>query len=807
MKAVWFRTRAEARSTWRAWMALALLLGLAGGVAIGAVAGARRTQSAYPRLVAWSRTADVETGEFPEGVDPAAGIRRIVRLPSVSDWARLDVVAGAFILPGGKFVTQPQLFGISDLSGHFFTSFGRAKVLTGRLYDPRSPHEAVIDFAAAERVGLHAGDTVLAVLGDPFAKPRRTVPVRIVGVVAHPRVFPAFGANSVVATVELSPAFAPAFHVRPDLALSSLELRLRGGAAAVPAFLRQARQVGVQGSDVPYVQTERTAGVQRSTRIESDALWLLAAVMVLAAGAVLGQAMSRQTWMASSELGTLRAVGMSRRELFTLGLARGALTGAVAALAAVIVAMGLSSLTPIGLARLAEPSPGLAVDLPALLVGAFAVVVGAIALVAVPAWRAASHAGAAQDAESNPSVLASLATRRVPSPVVGVGVRMALEPGRGRAAVPVRSAILGTTLAIAALVAAMTFWSSLQHLVGTPGLSGFTWDLFVNPPTDPQGNALADGTARIQRILQSDENVDAFERGTVISVRVDGRLVGTVVTSGTGRIGPAIVAGRAPLAPDEIALGAGVMGAGGAGIGQTVEVEPPAGSGSRPPTSMRVVGQVIAPTSLNADSDPGQGAAITFGGIARIQGEPLSPSIRASLPFFVRFREGIDGQAETDRLLGALPAGAYNIPSEHRADIVTLGRITRVPLALAVLLGLIALATLAQTLVTSVRARRTDLAVLKTLGFSRRQVRATVAWQASALVSVALLIGIPAGLAAGRWIWRAFGDGIAVVPVPVFRPWWIVATAALTVVVANVIAAIPGRTAARTHPAVVLRSE
>jgi ABC-type antimicrobial peptide transport system permease subunit len=124
-----------------------------------------------------------------------------------------------------------------------------------------------------------------------------------------------------------------------------------------------------------------------------------------------------------------------------------------------------------------------------------------------------------------------------------------------------------------------------------------------------------------------------------------------------------------------------------------------------------------------------------------------------------------------------------------------------------VLLGLIALATLAQTLVTSVRARRTDLAVLKTIGFSRRQVRAAVAWQASALVSVALVIGIPAGLAAGRWIWRAFSDGIAVVPVAVFRPWWIVAAAVVTVAVANLIAAIPSRAAARTHPAVVLRSE
>ena len=56
---------------------------------------------------------------------------------------------------------------------------------------------------------------------------------------------------------------------------------------------------------------------------------------------------------------------------------------------------------------------------------------------------------------------------------------MALEPGRGAAAVPVRSAILGATLAIAALVASLMFWTSLSHLLETPRLSGYTWDLFA----------------------------------------------------------------------------------------------------------------------------------------------------------------------------------------------------------------------------------------------------------------------------------------------------------------------------------------
>jgi len=49
MGAVWFRARAELRASWRAWLALTILIGLAGGAAIAAAAGARRTESAYPR--------------------------------------------------------------------------------------------------------------------------------------------------------------------------------------------------------------------------------------------------------------------------------------------------------------------------------------------------------------------------------------------------------------------------------------------------------------------------------------------------------------------------------------------------------------------------------------------------------------------------------------------------------------------------------------------------------------------------------------------------------------------------------------
>ena len=96
--------------------------------------------------------------------------------------------------------------------------------------------------------------------------------------------------------------------------------------------------------------------------------------------------------------------------------------------------------------------------------------------------------------------------------------------------------------------------------------------------------------------------------------------------------------------------------------------------------------------------------------------------------------------------------------------------------------------------------------MLKTLGFVSRQVRAAVAWQATAIAGVSVLVGLPLGIAAGRWAWLLFADQAAIVPAPVVSLLTLLAFPAV-LVLANAIAAVPARTAARTQPAVVLRAE
>ena len=140
-------------------------------------------------------------------------------------------------------------------------------------------------------------------------------------------------------------------------------------------------------------------------------------------------------------------------------------------------------------------------------------------------------------------------------------------------------------------------------------------------------------------------------------------------------------------------------------------------------------------------------------------------------------------------------------------DLVNFGRVEGLPLVLSGLLAALAAGVTAHVLVTSVRRRRRDLAILKTLGLLPRQVRAAVAWQATTLAVVGLLFGIPAGDAVGRLVWRAVADGLGVPATPSLPRVALVIVAAATVLLANVFARLPARTTLRTRPAVILRSE
>jgi ABC-type antimicrobial peptide transport system permease subunit len=144
---------------------------------------------------------------------------------------------------------------------------------------------------------------------------------------------------------------------------------------------------------------------------------------------------------------------------------------------------------------------------------------------------------------------------------------------------------------------------------------------------------------------------------------------------------------------------------------------------------------------------------------------------------------------------------------QRPAQIVNYRTIGSTPTFLAVALAIGAVVALGLTLGASVRRRRRDLALLKTLGFTRRQVVEAIAWQATIDSVVGIGLGIPLGVICGRQLWTAFANTIYAVPDPTVPALSVVAVGIGALVFANLAAVLPARAAARTPAGLTLRTE
>jgi ABC-type lipoprotein release transport system permease subunit len=144
---------------------------------------------------------------------------------------------------------------------------------------------------------------------------------------------------------------------------------------------------------------------------------------------------------------------------------------------------------------------------------------------------------------------------------------------------------------------------------------------------------------------------------------------------------------------------------------------------------------------------------------------------------------------------------------QRPAEIVNYRTMGATPALLAAALAVGAIIALGLTLAASVRRRRRDLALLKTLGFTQRQLAAAVTCQASYAAVIGMVLGVPLGIAAGRWLWILFARQIYAVPHPTVPVLSLVLVAIGALTLANAVAALPGRTAARATTALLLRAE
>ena len=141
------------------------------------------------------------------------------------------------------------------------------------------------------------------------------------------------------------------------------------------------------------------------------------------------------------------------------------------------------------------------------------------------------------------------------------------------------------------------------------------------------------------------------------------------------------------------------------------------------------------------------------------------------------------------------------------AEIINYRSMSATPTLLALALCVGAVVALTLTLLSSVRRRRRDLALLKSLGFTRRQLGATIAWQSSIAVGIGMVVGIPLGVILGRYLWDLFANEINAVPVPSIPATTIIATGLAGFLLAIAVSVVPGVLAARAPTATLLRTE
>ena len=385
MRAVGLVFWAQLRHRWRFWLAIAILIGLVGGVIMAAAAAGRRTESAFPDFVA-AHGLDAEV----YSTQPAPQIPRL---------SEVSAATVAFGPDNGQpscactHPLNPSYFGVLVLPTHARLAFN---LVSGRLPEPSNPDEVLASYTLQQDEGLHLGSVIhvpfyapsqLSAYNNATGPPPKpigpTIGLRVVGFEATEFDFPTGATPSY--SLYASQAFPRS--VLPRVATGyAYFVRLRRGATDLPRFDAAVSAIG----STAYTQNEdsQIASVEASIHPQAVGWWLLAALAALVGLVVVAQALGRQSITESEEFPTLVALGIERRQLVLLGAARNVVVALAGSVGAVVLATFLSPIGPLGEARVAESSTGISFDVLVLAIGGLATILVVCALGIWPSVRA-----------------------------------------------------------------------------------------------------------------------------------------------------------------------------------------------------------------------------------------------------------------------------------------------------------------------------------------------------------------------------------------------------------------------------------
>ncbi|MEO3856528.1 FtsX-like permease family protein [Acrocarpospora sp. B8E8] len=782
---VWLRLELGRRL--RSLLVLGLLVAFAGATVLTALAGARRGDSAVDRLLAVTlpATASVlpnRTGFDWDAVRRLPGVAAVTTFPSYTDLP-IDEAPDDQITPFVPADTDAM------------ATIERPVVLSGRLPDPSRADEAVVTAEFVRNVGKGIGDQVTLRLPTPDQSDTSiggrdtggpegpAVRMHIVGVI---RSF--WYTDEVGGPGKLIPSPGLFTRYRANLVGYSAQVplnglvRLRGGDAGLASF-----QAALPGVDV-VSRSETIQHTRNVVAFESACLAAFGLAAFLAAVVLIGQAVIRYGAAGATELNALVALGLTRRQGTHLSVIAPGLAALAGTVVAVVLAVTASSWMPFGAAAAREPDPG--VDADWLVLGSGFVLIPVLVAVAAGASAWAGLTGPDRIRPGRRSALVTAMTVLSLPVAVVVGARFALEPGRGRDRVPVRPALLGAVTGVLGVLAAFTFSAGVADAARNPARFGQNYQLMavfgfdgrdVRPPR-PVLSALA-----------ADPDVTGVTDLRVAAGRIGPLPVVTLSFDPVGDPVPLVLTeGRPPTNGEEVVLAPTSARRLGAGVGDRVALTGDLGTRELTVTG---VGFAVETSTRGYES----GAWVTSDGYDVVfRGFKEHGSLLA-------LREGADPEAVAARLRTTVGGGLLIFTPFVPRQFGEIRNVQVLPLVLGAFLALLAVGAVGHALITAVRRRGHDLAVLRALGMTRGQCRLVVVTQASAITVLGLLAGVPLGMALGRILWRAAAGIMPLQYQPPTSPWTLILIAPLALLIAALLATGPGRHAGHRNLGQALR--
>ena len=788
---VWHLIGIEIRRHRRSVVLVAALVALVLGTVLACVDGARRARTSFARYVEQIEAPDLMVFGDPDTM------AKVDDVPGVAASLPFDVPA-AFVATEGYY----PLLAASDariLRDHF-----RYRVVAGRLPDPSQPLELVVSERTADSLGVDVGDAVpietmspraLDLLneteGEVYEVDGPSFEVEVVGIVRDLGDI-ASRASDLTITY-LTPAWRERFPV-DEVGVQDSGRFIVVDEDTDPVDVSS--DLAALGGDVEGIlgQESVTQQVAPTMRAIATALLVFAAVAGLAGLATIAHALARLQQTSSLDDRNLSALGVAASTRWARLAGPGLAAVVIGVPLGVVVAIGGSVLLPVGVARKADPDLGVHAD--AGLLGAGAVT-AVVLISAVVLALAAVHARA-NDQRVSTSTSARVAAGLGASAPVVTGLTFATARSR-RYGSTGRAAVIGTAAGVLGTMAALLFATNIDTLVTDPHRYGWGWDATI---AGAETSGLGPRAERGAAIVGDDDLEAVADVVFAIEATVDGVPEAVLaVRDVKGHIGPVLVEGAEPRRDDEIALGRASLRQLGKEVGSAVEVD--LGTG---PEELRVTGVVALPVSEDGGSSA-TGAYLTGAAADRLgfdgdcgEGDDCYENVAVTLADGADVADVIARYEDEEALV------AVDLPTPP-GEVERLQAVESLPRYLAVFLVVLAATAIAYAAGTTVRRRRGDLAMLRVLGMTTRQLRSVVVVHVLALTALGALIGAGLGVATGRQVWRLVVDSI---PLP-FLPSVPVAQLLLVPLAALLLAQVAGTfarlSAGRTQPALALRAE